>query len=115
MAATLEDWRVLGEICLVKRRPKQEATTGGIILPVRSREENIIAEVIAIGDGCAGRFGIGDTVLIGPDDEATIYSEDLEINGEVYMFIKAANIIAKVENAGSGCRIPRIPKGGRWQ
>jgi chaperonin GroES len=93
--------RPLGNRVLVQRLEPEEKMKGGIILPDSAKKKQESARVVAIGTGKKLDDGkvvpmpvkIGDVILMDK------YSgQEVSIEGEEYMILKADDIIAIIEN-----------------
>ncbi len=91
----------LGNRVLAQRLEEQEKLKGGIIIPDSAKKKQEMAKVIAIGPGKKTEEGkllpmpvkIGDTILMDK------YSgQEVTIDDEEYLIVKAHDIIAIVEN-----------------
>lgn len=92
--------RPLGNRVLVKRLEQQETLKGGIILPDSAKKKQEHAEVIAVGTGKKDKNGalIAMTVQIGDVIMMDKYSgQEVQINDEEYVIVRADDIIAVVE------------------
>ena len=87
--------RPMGERILIKQQEKEEKTAWGIYIPDSAAEERKEGEVIAVGqykDGKELPLKKGDKVLYGGYN-----SDNIEMNGEKYIFIDFKDILAKIE------------------
>ena len=82
----------IGNRVVAKRTEKEKTTKGGIILPESAKQQQETAVVIEIGDGKDISVAIGDTILM--DKYA---SQDVKIDEEEFIVVKAEDIIAIVE------------------
>ena len=93
----------IGNRVVAKRTEDQQTTKGGIILPDTAKQKQETAIVVAIGTGVTTKEGklipipvsIGDTILM--DKYA---AQEVTIDDEEYIIVKADDIIAIVENQG---------------
>lgn len=91
----------VGNRVVAKRTEDQRATKGGIILPDTAKQKQETAIVVAIGTGSTTKDGkfipipvsVGDTILM--DKYA---AQEVTIDDEEYIIVKADDIIAIVEN-----------------
>ncbi|NGX37247.1 MAG: 10 kDa chaperonin [Chlamydiae bacterium] len=91
----------LGNRVVAKRTEEEETTKGGIILPDSAKQKQETATVVAIGTGSKTKDGkeipvpvsVGDTILM--DKYA---AQEVSIDDEEYIIVKADDIIAIVEN-----------------
>jgi len=91
----------LGNRVVAKRTEQEETTKGGIILPDSAKQKQETATVVAIGSGSKTKEGkdipvpvsVGDTILM---DKYS--SQEVTIDDEEYIIVKADDIIAIVEN-----------------
>lgn len=90
----------LGNRVLVQRMEPQETMKGGIILPDSAKKKQETAKVVSIGSGKRLDDGkvlpipvkVGDVILMDK------YSgQEVTINDEEYMILKADDIIATIE------------------
>lgn len=87
---------------LAKRIEEEESTKGGIIIPDSAKQKQEVAQVIAVGPGkktdnnqtVEMPVKVGDLILM--DRYA---SQEVTLDGEEYIFVKADDIIAVVEQA----------------
>jgi len=92
--------RPLGDNVLVKRLDDEPSIKGGIIIPDTAKKKQETVEVIAIGPGKKDKKGafismpvaIGDTVLM-----EKYSGQEISLDSEEYIIIKAGEIIAIVE------------------
>ena len=85
----------MGERVLIKQQKKEEKTSGGSYIPDSSKEERKEGEIVAVGqykDGKELPLKKGDKVLYGGYN-----SDNIEMNGEKYIFIDFKDILAKIE------------------
>jgi len=90
----------LGNRVVAQRTKDEETTKGGIILPESAKEKQETAVVVAIGNGAKTSEGkeipvpvsVGDTILM--DKYA---SQEVKIDDEEYIIVKADDIIAIVQ------------------
>jgi len=91
----------IGNRVVAKRLEAEETYEGGIIIPDTAKKKQETAKVIAIGEGKKTDSGntikipveIGDIILIDK------YSgQEVSIENEEYIIVKADDIIAKIEN-----------------
>lgn len=90
------DWKMSRNVFFVKRLPCEEVSRGGIHLPDKAQKDNFRAEVIAIGDGIDTFVKPGDIVIIGGDEEQTIYADNMGYKGEEYLFIRPVNVLCQI-------------------
>lgn len=99
-AAKKTTLKPLGNRVLVQRLEPQETMKGGIILPDSAKQKKETAKVIALGSGKRLDDGkilpipvkVGDVILMDK------YSgQELTIDDEEYMILKADDIIAIIE------------------
>ena len=91
----------LGNRVVAKRTEQEETTKGGIILPDTAKQKQETAVVVAIGTGSKTKDGkeipvpvsVGDTILM---DKYS--AQEVSIDDEEYIIVKADDIIAIVEN-----------------
>lgn len=91
----------VGNRVVAKRTEEQATTKGGIILPDSAKQKQETAIVVAIGTGATTKDGkvipipvsVGDTILM--DRYA---AQEVTIDDEEYIIVKADDIIAIVEN-----------------
>lgn len=87
---------------LAKRIEEEESTQGGIIIPDSAKQKQEIAEVIAVGPGKQTESNktiempvkVGDLILM---DRYS--SQEVTLDNEEYIIVKADDIIAVVEKA----------------
>ena len=85
----------LADNVLLKHMEAEEKTASGIILSTATKEKSVIAEVIAAGPGTddvkvTGKPG--DKVVTGK-----YAGQELKLDGEDYVIVKMADILAVVE------------------
>lgn len=91
----------LGNRVVAKRTEEEETTKGGIILPDSAKQKQETAIVVAVGPGSKTDEGkeipvpvkVGDKILM--DKYA---SQEVKIDDEEFIIVKADDIIAIVEN-----------------
>jgi chaperonin GroES len=90
----------LGDRVLVEAVEETEVEKGGIIIPDTAKEKPQKGEVVAVGEGKLNDDGdrmpidvaVGDVVIYGK------YSgQEIKVDGEEYMILKADDIYAIVE------------------
>lgn len=87
--------RPIGERVLLKHQKNEEVTKGGIYIPESARKEKKEGVVIAVGtfeDGKELPLKKGDHVIYGG-----YQSDEIEIDGEKYLFVDFKDILATVE------------------
>ena len=92
--------RPLADRVLVKRAKEEETSHGGIILPESAQKKQEMGEVIAVGPGKKDKEGnaieiavqVGDTVMWDKYG-----GQEISIEEEEYMIVKADDLIAIVE------------------
>ena len=85
---------------LVKPRPVQEVSAGGIIIPETAKDAPVEGTVIAVGSGILNREGIvvplevnvDDRVLFKKNNNAT----EIETDGEKYLIMSEIDVLAVV-------------------
>ena len=85
----------IGERVLIKQFKKEDKTKGGIYIPDSAKEERKEGEVVAAGqykDGKDLPLKKGDKIIYGGYS-----SEEIELDGEKYIFIDFKDILAKIE------------------
>lgn len=90
----------LGNRVLVSRLEAEEKLKGGIVLPDSAKKKQEQAEVIAIGTGKKDKSGnlipipvkLGDVILM-----EKYSGQDVTINNEEFVIIKADDIMAIIE------------------
>ncbi len=86
--------RPIGERVLLKHQKKEEVTKGGIYIPDSARQEKKEGIVVAVGtfeDGKELPLKKGDHVIYGG-----YQSEEIEVDGENYIFVDFKDIMATV-------------------
>ena len=87
--------RPLSDRVLVKPTPAEEKTAGGLFIPDTAKEKPLMGKVIAAGPGTAEiamEVKVGDTVMYGK-----YAGTELNYEGESYLVMKQADIIAVIE------------------
>ena len=85
----------LADNVLLKHMEAEEKTASGIILSTATKEKSVIAEVIATGPGTDDvkvTVKKGDKVVTGK-----YAGQELKLDGEDYVIVKMADILAVVE------------------
>ncbi|ACI19364.1 co-chaperone GroES [Dictyoglomus thermophilum] len=77
---------------LVKIVKEEEKTPSGIILPDVAKEKPQIAEVIEVGDDETIKVKKGDKIIF-----AKYSGTEIKIDGEDYLILSKADILAKIE------------------
>jgi len=98
--ATKTKLKPLGNRVLAKRLDAEEEVKGGIILPDSAKKKQERAEIIAIGTGKKDKQGnliafdvkVGDIILM---DKYS--SQEVTIDDQEYMILRADDIVAIVE------------------
>ena len=104
-AASCSDWILevvivmkltpLADNVLLKHMEAEEKTASGIILSTANKEKSVIAEVISAGPGTDDvkvTVKPGDKVVTGK-----YAGQELKLDGEDYVIVKMADILAVVE------------------
>lgn len=94
-------FRPLGNRVLVRRLQAEETVKGGIYLPETARKKQEQAEVIAIGTGKMDKNGNLIPIAVKERDVILMekYSgQEITLNDEAYVIVKADDIIAIIEN-----------------
>lgn len=92
--------RPLADRVLVKRSKEEETTFGGIILPESAKQRQEMGQVIKVGPGKKDKDGKcievpvkeGDTIMWDK-----FGGQEITVNEEEYVIVKADDIIAIVE------------------
>ena len=85
----------LADNVLLKHMEAEEKTASGIILSTATKEKSVIAEVIAAGPG-----NDDVKVTVKPGDKVVTgkyAGQELKLDGEDYVIVKMADILAVVE------------------
>ena len=85
----------LSDRVLILPNPAEEKTAGGLFIPDKAKEKPLMGKVIAVGPGTAEvkmEVKVGDTVMYGKYAGA-----ELNYEGETYLVMKQADIIAVIE------------------
>ena len=85
----------LADNVLLKHMEAEEKTASGIILSTANKEKSVIAEVISAGPGTDDvkvTVKRGDKVVTGK-----YAGQELKLDGEDYVIVKMADILAVVE------------------
>lgn len=84
----------IGERVLLRQIKKAEKTSGGLYIPESAKEEKKEGDVIAAGTDKDGKdlpLQKGDRVIYGGYS-----SDEIEIDGEKYLFVEYKDIMAKI-------------------
>ena len=87
--------RPLSDRVLVKPNPAEEKTAGGLFIPDTAKEKPLMGKVIAAGPGTtevAMEVKVGNTVMYGK-----YAGTEINYEGESYLVMKQADIIAVIE------------------
>ncbi len=87
---------------VVKPKPREEVSRGGIVLPDTATERPQQGEVIAVGQGrltdegkrIAPEVKVGDTVLY-----AKYSGTEIKLDGEEYLILRESDVLAVVVEA----------------
>ncbi len=79
----------LGKRVLIKPKPSEEKTKGGIYIPDSAKEKTKEGTVKAIGKD-VGLVGVGDSVMY-----ESFAGTELKIGGEDYLIMEEKDILAK--------------------
>ena len=89
----------LGDRVVIKNLEAEETTKGGIILTNSAKEKPVMAEVLAVGPG--GNVDGKEIVMHVKEGQKVIYSKyagtEVKLDGEEYILVKQADILAVVE------------------
>ena len=89
----------LADRVILKMVEVEETTKGGIILTASAKEKPSVAEVISVGPG--GMVDGHDVVMtVKPGDKVVTgkyAGQELKLDGEDYVIVKMADILAVVE------------------
>lgn len=91
--------RPLGDRVLLQRVESVQETKGGIILPDSAQEKKEIAQVIAVGSGKRTQDGKQVEMNVKAGDRVIFEkysSQEIKIDGEEFLIVKAADILAIV-------------------
>jgi chaperonin GroES len=92
--------RPLYDRIVIKRKPEEERTAGGLYIPESAKERPVEAEVIAVGNGKLLEDGTlrplslkaGDKVLFGK------YSgSDIKLDDQEYLIMREDDVLAVIE------------------
>ena len=100
-------FRPLHDRVVVRRLEGDEKTKGGIIIPDTAKEKPQEGEVVAVGPGKRNEKGdtialdvkAGDRILFGKWS-----GTEVKIDGEELLIMNESDIMAVLDNAGSGSR-----------
>ena len=91
----------LGDRVLVKPAPKETKTTSGLYISSGAQEQPNQGEVIAVGQGAFGPNGERLPIDVKPGDKV-YYGKfgvnEVKIDGETYLLLRAEDIFAVVED-----------------
>ena len=85
----------LGDKVVIKRLEAEEKTASGIVLPGQAKEEQQVAEVIAVGPGTNDvkmEIEVGDKVIFSP-----YAGTEFKYEGEEYKIVRQEDIPAVVK------------------
>ena len=93
--------KVLNDLVAIRRKDKEEMSSGGILLPESQREATCLGEVIAVGQGRVLANGsvlplsveVGDTVVFSP-----LWNNEVEIKREKVLIISEGDVLMVLEN-----------------
>ena len=90
----------LNDRVIVKPSEAEEQTKSGLVIPDTAKEKPQQGEVVAVGAGKLNDDGTRQPIDVSPGD-VVIYGkyagQDIKIDGEEYMILKADDIYAVVE------------------
>ena len=85
---------------LVKPRPVQEVSAGGIIIPETAKDAPVEGTVIAVGSGILNREGIVVPLEVNVDDRVLFRknnnAKEIETDGEKYLIMSEFDVLAFV-------------------
>lgn len=98
----LTNLKVIGARCIVKERPVEEKTQGGIILTQANQERQYIGTVIVVGEGATLENGqvkpmqveVGDEVMF-----ARFAGTPISYEGEQYIVLNERDILVAFRRA----------------
>lgn len=85
----------LSDRVLILPNPAEEKTAGGLFIPDTAKEKPLTGKVVAVGPGTAEvkmEVAVGDTVIYGK-----YAGTEINFEGENYLIMKQADIVAVVE------------------
>ena len=93
--------RPLRDKVVVKPKPVEEVSRGGIIIPETAKDAPVEGTVVAVGEGILNRDGqvmplvvsVGDTVLYKKNSQMTT---EIEHGGETYLIMPEFDILAVI-------------------
>lgn len=85
---SLDNIRVPGNRLIVRRRPKEEVSNGGIVLPESAQEDYQMARVLARGSDVTSAAQAGDVILY-----AAYAVQDMKWLGEGVIAIDADDVL----------------------
>lgn len=93
--------RPLRDKVVVKPKPVEEVSRGGIIIPETAKDAPVEGTVVAVGEGILNRDGqvmplvvsVGDTVLYKKNSQMTT---EIEHQGENYLIMTEFDILAVI-------------------
>lgn len=94
--------RPLRDKVIVKPRPVEEMSKGGIIIPETSKDAPVEGTVIAVGNGILTRDGnviplevkVGDNILYKKNSQT---ATEIEVDGDKYLIMSEIDILSVVE------------------
>ena len=94
--------KVIGARCIVKERPIEEKTQGGIILTSANQERQYVGTVLAVGEGAYLESGkirpmqieVGDEVMF-----AKFAGTPINYNNEQYIVLNERDILVAIKRA----------------
>lgn len=94
--------RPLRDKVVVKPRPVEEMSKGGIIIPETSKDAPVEGTVVAVGSGILNRDGntiplevkVGDNILYKKNTQT---ATEIETDGEKYLIMSEIDILSVIE------------------
>ena len=94
--------KVIGARCIIKERPVEEKSQGGIILTTSSQERQYIGTVIAVGEGAILESGAIKPMQVEVGDEvmfARFAGTPINYNEEQYIILNERDILIAIKRA----------------
>ena len=90
-----------GDRVLIQQKPKQDKTSGGILLPVAAQEQHNAGRVLAVGPGLTSPKGVLLPVDVKPGDWVLYNAHGgipISLDGHDYLSTDARNIFLVVDD-----------------
>ena len=92
---------------VLKPVEQEEVTASGIVIPDSAKEKPQHGNVIAVGPGKMNEAGVVETIDLSAEDRVLYQKytgQEITVDKEDYIVIRFQDVLAKLEESGSGAK-----------